>query len=162
MQLTDRVGIITGVLYRPTLRRPPVGHELRQAVVQLLGRNSDVTWTATVPQIAEAIDTVLREHEEKDTPAGVQPSGATSTPSAPARTEGDTNPPPFFQPGRTYRRARTEFQCVALSVHPTLGGARAIGWLLHQGYDPRTTELDTNDYARGDWQETSQGGEPGC
>ncbi|WP_055535664.1 hypothetical protein [Streptomyces graminilatus] len=60
--------IIAAVLRRPVFRRPIVGHELRGSQVQLLGRNSDVTWTATVPQLAEAIDTALLKSDEKDTP----------------------------------------------------------------------------------------------
>jgi hypothetical protein len=44
--------------------------------VQLLGRSTDPDWTATIPQLAEAIDRALTISEEKDTPAD---SGATST-----------------------------------------------------------------------------------
>ncbi|MBP5922135.1 MULTISPECIES: hypothetical protein [Streptomyces] len=76
--MKTRVGIITAALYKPRFRRPPVGHELRGSVVQLRGQNSDVTWSATVPQIAEAIDDALTR-EEKDIPAGTQPTGTAST-----------------------------------------------------------------------------------
>lgn len=71
--MNERAGIIAAALYKPKFRRPYVGHELRGAIVQLRGRNSDVIWSATVSQIAEAIDEALTR-EEKDTPAG-----ATST-----------------------------------------------------------------------------------
>ncbi|MFM9542276.1 hypothetical protein [Streptomyces turgidiscabies] len=76
---SSRIDIIAAVLRRPVFHRPIVGHELRGALVQLLGRDSDVTWSATVPQIAEAIDTALQKNEKKDTPAGSQPAGAAST-----------------------------------------------------------------------------------
>lgn len=75
----SRIDVIAAALRRPLLRRPVVGRELRGSIVQSLGRNSDVTWSATVPQIAEAIDTALEKHEEKDTPDRGQRSGAAST-----------------------------------------------------------------------------------
>lgn len=77
--MPSRTDIIAAVLRRPVFRRPIVGHELRGSQVQLLGRNSDVTWSATVPQLAEALDTALLKSEEKDTPADTQPAGAAST-----------------------------------------------------------------------------------
>jgi hypothetical protein len=47
--------------------------------VQLLGPASDPIWTASVPQLAEAIDNAIRASEEKDTPAA-QAAGTTFTP----------------------------------------------------------------------------------
>ncbi|MDX2700338.1 hypothetical protein [Streptomyces ipomoeae] len=73
-----RADIIAATLRKPKFRRPHVGHELRGSIVQLRGLNSDVMWSATVPQIAEAIDEALTR-EEKDTRGGGQPSGAAST-----------------------------------------------------------------------------------
>jgi hypothetical protein len=82
-------------------------------------------------------------------------------PPAPGRTEGDTNPPAFFQAGRAYRLGSTHFQCLVLSVHPTRGGARAIGWLIHPAYETRIVDLDAVDFTGRAWQEI-EGGEPQC
>lgn len=72
--MTTRVDVIAAALHRPPLRRPFVGHEVRSGVVQLHGRSTDPDWTATIPQLAEAIDSALTISEEKDTPAdGNQP-----------------------------------------------------------------------------------------
>lgn len=72
--MTTRAQMIAAALHRPTLRRPHVGHEVRSGVVQLLGRSTDPDWTATIPQLAEAIDTALTTSEEKDIPVGgIQP-----------------------------------------------------------------------------------------
>ncbi|NUS29783.1 MAG: hypothetical protein HOV92_36970 [Streptomyces sp.] len=55
-----RADVIADVLRRPVLRRPVLGHELRERLVQGLGPSSTVAeWVATVPQLAEAIDTAL-------------------------------------------------------------------------------------------------------
>lgn len=78
--MKDRADIIADALRAPNLGRPYVGRELRGPLVQLLGPNSDQLWIASVPQLAEAIDNALRASEEKDTPAGTQPAGTTSTP----------------------------------------------------------------------------------
>jgi hypothetical protein len=80
----SRTDIIAAVLRRPRLRRPALAHELAERLVQGLGARSTVTeWTATVPQLAEAIDAALQEQEreEKDAPAeGNRPSaGAADT-----------------------------------------------------------------------------------
>jgi len=64
----SRTDTIAAVLRRPTLLRPIVAHELRGPLVQGLDRGTTVAWQATVPQLAEAIDTALQE-EEKDIPA---------------------------------------------------------------------------------------------
>jgi hypothetical protein len=77
--MTTRVDVIAAALHKPSLRRPYVGRELRSGVLQLHGRSTDPDWTATIPQIAEAIDSALRKHEEKDIPGGGQPSGTAST-----------------------------------------------------------------------------------
>lgn len=56
----NRADVIGGVLRRPALTRPPLAHELGERLVQGLGvRSSLVDWTATVPQLADAIDTAL-------------------------------------------------------------------------------------------------------
>ncbi|MBE4790971.1 hypothetical protein [Streptomyces caniscabiei] len=79
--MTGRVDVIAAALHRPPLRRPFVGHEVRSGVVQLLGRGTDPDWTATIPQLAEAIESALRTSEEKDTPVGgtQPPTGAEFT-----------------------------------------------------------------------------------
>jgi len=64
----SRTDTIAAVLRRPHLLRPIVAHELRGPLVQGLDRGTTVAWQATVPQLAEAIDTALQE-EEKDIPA---------------------------------------------------------------------------------------------
>ncbi|MET8826557.1 hypothetical protein ABZX40_36495 [Streptomyces sp. NPDC004610] len=53
----QRLKIITDALTRPRLTRPVVGHELRQAVLTYTGAQTE--WTATLPQIAEVLDTAL-------------------------------------------------------------------------------------------------------
>jgi hypothetical protein len=69
--MASRVDIIAAVLRRPRLRRPVLAHELRERLVQGVGAGSTIVdWTATVPQLAEAIDDALLAGEEKDTPAG--------------------------------------------------------------------------------------------
>lgn len=56
----DRPDVIAGVLRRPVLRRPLLGHELRGRLVQGLGHGSTTAeWTATIPQLAEALGTAL-------------------------------------------------------------------------------------------------------
>jgi hypothetical protein len=59
-----RADIIAGVLRRPVLRRPLLAHELRERLVQGLGPGSTAAeWTATVPQLAEDIDTAIAAAE---------------------------------------------------------------------------------------------------
>ncbi|MET9815283.1 hypothetical protein [Streptomyces sp. NPDC006355] len=82
--MTSRTDTIAAVLRRPRLHRPALAHELSERLVQGLGpRSTETEWTATVPQLAEAIDTALqeRDREEKDTPAGGSqpPAGAADT-----------------------------------------------------------------------------------
>ncbi|MEU9149165.1 hypothetical protein AB0D59_01090 [Streptomyces sp. NPDC048417] len=75
---------IAAALTHPRFRRPIVGHELRGPMVQGLGpRSTEPRWTATVPQLAEAIDTALTLAEEKDTPAGSTTAGSTGTADTP-------------------------------------------------------------------------------
>jgi hypothetical protein len=82
--MTSRLDIIAAALRSPRTGRPYVGHEMRGPMLMLTGVNSDLIWSATIPQIAEAIDQALQEQdrEEKDIPAvGAQPTaGTTSTP----------------------------------------------------------------------------------
>ncbi|WP_329338542.1 hypothetical protein OG866_26965 [Streptomyces sp. NBC_00663] len=55
-----RAETIADVLRRPVLKRPVLAHELRGRLVQGLGAGSTAAeWTATVPQLAEAIDAAL-------------------------------------------------------------------------------------------------------
>ncbi|MFM9595708.1 hypothetical protein ACKI1J_24390 [Streptomyces scabiei] len=82
--MTDRQDVIAAALRAPRTGRPYVGHEMRGPMLMLTGINSDLIWSATIPQIAEAIDQALQEHErkEKGIPAGHQPTaGTTSTPA---------------------------------------------------------------------------------
>lgn len=56
----NRSDVLAGVLRRPVLARPVLAHELREHLVQGLGAGSTaVEWSATVPQLAEALDTAL-------------------------------------------------------------------------------------------------------
>lgn len=56
----NRADTIAAVLRRPVLQRPVLAHELRGRLVQGLAPGSTMAeWTATVPQLAEAIDTAL-------------------------------------------------------------------------------------------------------
>ncbi|WP_171111276.1 MULTISPECIES: hypothetical protein [unclassified Streptomyces] len=58
--MTTRADTIATVLRRPVLHRRLLAHELRERLVQGLGPGStDAEWTATVPQLAEALDTAL-------------------------------------------------------------------------------------------------------
>lgn len=64
--MTTRTDVIAGVLRRPVLHRPVLGHELREGMVQGLGPGSTVArWTATVPQLADAIDVELFAHDAR-------------------------------------------------------------------------------------------------
>lgn len=59
-----RAETIAAVLHRPVLDRRLLAHELGGRLVQALGPASTVAeWTATVPQLAEAIDTALAVHD---------------------------------------------------------------------------------------------------
>lgn len=56
----NRADTIAAVLRRPPLKSPYVAHELRGRLIQGLAPGSTVAeWTATVPQLAEDIDTAL-------------------------------------------------------------------------------------------------------
>lgn len=56
----DRTDVIAGVLRRPALRRRLLGHELRGRLIQGLARDSTVPeWIATIPQLAEDLDTAV-------------------------------------------------------------------------------------------------------
>lgn len=72
--MSARIDTIAAALRGPELQRQFLGHELRGALVQGVGAGStEVVWTATVPMLAEAIDTALtkaEEAEEKDIPTG--------------------------------------------------------------------------------------------
>ncbi|NEB00596.1 hypothetical protein [Streptomyces sp. SID13726] len=55
-----RADVIAAVLRRSVLERPLLGSELGERLVQGLGpRSTVVEWTATVPQLAEAVDRAL-------------------------------------------------------------------------------------------------------
>ncbi|MFZ4206813.1 hypothetical protein ACOZE4_18445 [Streptomyces griseoincarnatus] len=80
--MTSRTDVIAAVLRRPRLKRPVLAHELRQSLVQGLRIGTTVEWTATVPQLAEAIDSELakqEQREQKDTRRGSQPRPGGST-----------------------------------------------------------------------------------
>jgi len=78
--VTARTDTIAAVLRRPRLKRPLLAHELRQHVVQGLGPGTTAAdWTATVPQLADAIDTALQRQEQKDTRCRVRPTAGEST-----------------------------------------------------------------------------------
>ncbi|MYS44073.1 hypothetical protein GTY23_23140 [Streptomyces sp. SID5998] len=78
--MTSRTETIAAVLRRPKLARPILAHELRQHVVQGLGPGTTAAdWTATVPQLAEAIDTALLRQEQKDTRGRTRPPAGEST-----------------------------------------------------------------------------------
>ncbi|MEV4863224.1 hypothetical protein [Streptomyces ossamyceticus] len=81
--MSARIDVIAAALRSPKTSRPFVGHEMRGPLLMLAGVNSDLIWSATIPQIAEAIDQALKEQEreEKDIP-----TGTTSTP--PVRSYG--------------------------------------------------------------------------
>lgn len=74
--MTTRADLIAAALRSPQIGRPYVGHEMRGPMLMLTGPHSDLIWSATIPQIAEAIDQALKEQEEKDIPA----TGTASTP----------------------------------------------------------------------------------
>lgn len=124
--MRSRTDIIAAVLRRPTFRRPVVGHELRGAQVQLLGRNSDLTWTATVPQLAEAIDTALLKNEEKDTPTGNQPAGAASTARDQILTHLQTTGLTAEAARKLLARADREPHTGDAEYQATLGGGHAL------------------------------------
>ncbi len=77
--MTSRTDLIADVLRRPRLKRPVLAHELRQSLVQGLRIGTTVEWTATVPQLAEAIDSALAQQEQKDTRGRSQRSAGGST-----------------------------------------------------------------------------------
>jgi hypothetical protein len=75
--MTPRAARIAAFLRRFQPVRQPLGYELRDSVVQLLGPGTtDPTWTATPALLAEAIDQALTRAEEKDTPVKGAPSTA--------------------------------------------------------------------------------------
>jgi hypothetical protein len=79
--MTPRAARIAAFLRRFQPVRQPLGYELRDSVVQLLGPGTtDPTWTATPVLLAEAIDQDLTRAEEKDTPAGSTTAGGTGAP----------------------------------------------------------------------------------
>ncbi|MEU8555912.1 hypothetical protein AB0C80_18250 [Streptomyces anthocyanicus] len=75
--MISRTDTIAAALRRPRLTRPVVAHELRERMVQGLEPGGTTTdWTATVPQLAEAINAQLEEREQKDTRGRAQrPTG---------------------------------------------------------------------------------------
>ncbi|QTU64262.1 hypothetical protein [Streptomyces scabiei] len=80
--MTDRQDVIAAALRAPRTGRPYVGHEMRGPMLMLTGINSDLIWSATIPQIAEAIDQALQEHERQE--KGIPATGTTSTPAVPS------------------------------------------------------------------------------
>jgi hypothetical protein len=78
--MTPRAARIAAFLRRFQPVRQPLGYELRDSIVQLLGPGTtDPTWTATPVLLAEAIDQDLARAEEKDIPADSTAAGDTGT-----------------------------------------------------------------------------------
>ncbi|MFF9043291.1 hypothetical protein [Streptomyces parvulus] len=78
--MISRTDTIAAVLRRPRLTRPVVAHELRERLVQgLVPGGTTTDWTATVPQLAEAIATALEQAEQKDTRRRTQRPAGEST-----------------------------------------------------------------------------------
>ncbi|MGW2170364.1 hypothetical protein ACWC1C_07510 [Streptomyces sp. NPDC001705] len=78
--MTSRTDTIAAVLRHPRLTRPVVAHELRERLVQGLVPGGTATdWTATVPQLAEAIHVGLEQAEQKDTRRRAQRPAGEST-----------------------------------------------------------------------------------
>jgi hypothetical protein len=86
-------------------------------MLMLTGVNSDLIWSATIPQIAEAIDQALQqaERKEKDIPAGT------------------TSTPPVLSYGRPADHDRIAAELRArpgqwgtVGVYPSLGTARNV------------------------------------
>ncbi len=75
--MTSRTDTIAAVLRRPRIKRQVLAHELRGRLVQSTAPGgTTVDWSATVPQLAEAIDVELAKREEKDTRGrGQRPAG---------------------------------------------------------------------------------------
>jgi hypothetical protein len=131
--VTSRTNTIAAVLRRPRLLRPVLAHELSERLVQGLGaRSTETEWTATVPQLAEAIDTALQgwEREQKDTSVGGSqpPAGAADTARAEILgallTAGYNEPAAIELLGRAFREPQgdppdTEFR-------ETLAGGHAL------------------------------------
>ncbi|MFF7901218.1 hypothetical protein ACFZCV_20835 [Streptomyces sp. NPDC007920] len=98
--MPSRTDIVADVLRAPVLQRKVLAHEMREHLVQGIDpRSTQTRWTATVPQLAEAIITALREadREEKDIPADsttARHQGTTST----ARTAASTGHALIIQP----------------------------------------------------------------
>lgn len=88
--MTARLNIIAAALRAPKTARPYVGHEMRGPMLMLTGLNSDLIWSATIPQIAEAIDQALQEQEreEKGIPAADAQAATGTTPTPRMRSLG--------------------------------------------------------------------------
>ncbi|MFF7259518.1 hypothetical protein ACFZCL_04380 [Streptomyces sp. NPDC008159] len=120
--MKKRVEIIAAALRAPQTSRPYVGHELRGPMLMLAGVNSDLIWSATIPQVAEAIDQALQqaERQEKDIPAGT------------------TSTPPVLSYGRPADHDRIAADLRArpgqwgtVGVYRSLGTARNVGTQIH-------------------------------
>jgi hypothetical protein len=77
-------------------------------------------------------------------------------------------PADFFEPGRTYTedapfRApedRPNFQCIAVAIHPTTGGRRALGFEQPGAGSPwRSSSMRDEEWADG-WTDITEGGAP--
>lgn len=68
--------------------------------------------------------------------------------------------PDFFQPGRTYRRRRWHFECLAVAPNPFNGETRAVGFLHRPGEPATVTELDRDAWEEQGWTEVPEAGEP--
>ncbi|MEU3683720.1 hypothetical protein AB0E99_22670 [Streptomyces sp. NPDC030592] len=78
--MTSRTDTIARVLRRPRIKRVTLAHELGGRMVQSTAPGgTTVDWSATVPQLAEAIDTALEDQEQKDTRGRAQRSAGGAT-----------------------------------------------------------------------------------
>ncbi|MFF9269133.1 hypothetical protein [Streptomyces rochei] len=127
--MPSRTDTIVAVLRRPRLKRQVLAHELAGRMVQSTAPGSTaVDWSATVPQLAEAIDTALTQQEQKDTRGRAQrPAG-----DATARAEilavlesaGYNAPAAADLLARAHREPRTD--PADLEFRETLAGGHAL------------------------------------
>jgi hypothetical protein len=70
-------------------------------------------------------------------------------------------PARFFETGCKYTSGTWEFRCEAISLSPTTGEARALGWQyapVHGVHHWHATALDPDDWEHGGWAEVTEGG----
>ncbi|MET9140517.1 DUF6895 family protein [Streptomyces parvulus] len=78
--MTSRTDTIAAVLRHPRVKRVTLAHELGGRMVQSTAPGgTTVDWSATVPQLAEALNTALEQAEQKDTLRRAQRLAGAST-----------------------------------------------------------------------------------